>query len=232
MTDPATQHLYILQNEFGCFKIGRSVEVERRRLQLQSTERCRIAVVDVYLECGDMEEGLHIDLADFRLAGEWFEGTDEARAALHELIGDDEQPFSWPFAFDPDGAADWLDHLYDVRDAAAISRELYRQIGILKQATEPSWVHDSGIFSAKYRAETGRRCFQDVRRKRTKVVCQWRDLETNEKGIVPDYTKDIQTALLVWPEDIRPETWVGSSIECCIAALTAIRARLVKVRRA
>lgn len=116
-----------MQNEFGLIKIGRSIDVERRRLTLQSTERCRIQTVEIYTGCGDMEEDIHLDMDDHRLAGEWFDGSDESRATLCELISCDNPPIGWPYAYDPSGASAWLDHINVVRHAAAIRRELYRR---------------------------------------------------------------------------------------------------------
>lgn len=228
MTDPITQDLYILQNEHGCIKIGRSVNVEQRVAQLRKSERCKIEIVDVYRECGDMEEDLHIDLDDFRIIGEWFLGTDEARTAIHEVMGDDDLPFEWPFAFDLAATEKWVDELDRVRDAASVKRELLREIGILRTATEPCWSLDGRIFGVKDYAETGGRCHQRPARTKGTKNYEWFDPEAGTSGIIPSYTSDIASALLVWPEDIRPATWEGSPIECCIAGLAAIRARLPK----
>jgi Meiotically up-regulated gene 113 len=220
-----------MQSEFGLIKIGRSVNVESRRINLQTTERCKMALVEVYEGCGNMEEELHIDMDDYRLAGEWFDGSDEAREALTKLMGADDPPIEWPYIYDRKGAAEWLDHINVVRHAAAIRRELYREISILRSAEKPSWVYDSGIFYAKWRAETGRRPGLASMKIDGETATEWFDTESDANGIVPAFTASTQNALLAWPEDLRPEQWVGSAIECCIAALTAIRARLPRVER-
>lgn len=231
MAEPTGQHLYVMQNEFGLIKIGRSVDVERRRLTLQSTERCRIQTVEIYTGCGDMEEDIHLDMDDHRLAGEWFDGSDEARAALCELISCDDPPIRWPYAYDPSGASAWLDHINVVRHAAAIRRELYRQITILRDAHEPSWVYDSGVFYAKWRAATGRPPGLDTVKIDGQTATHWFDLDSDAEGIVPAFTASVENALLAWPDDLRPATWTGTPIACCIAALAAIRDQLPRVER-
>ena len=220
-----------MQNEFGLIKIGRSIDPERRRLTLQSTERCKIKIVEVYTGCGDMEEDIHFDMDDHRLAGEWFGGSLEARAALCELIDCENPPIVWPYDYDRAGAQAWLDHINVVRHAAAIRRELYREITILRAADGPSWVYDSGIFYAKWRAATGKRPGLDCTKIDGQTATHWFDLDSEAEGIVPAFTASVENALLVWPDDIRPANWTGSPIECCIAALTSIRERLPRVER-
>lgn len=231
LVEPTAQHLYVMQNEYGLIKIGRSVDVERRRIALQTTERCQIKIVEIYTGCGDMEEDIHLDLDDHRLAGEWFDGSDEAKAVLRELIAGDDPPIVWPYAYHREEAAAWLDHINVVRHADAIRRELYREITILRDATEPSWVYDSGIFFVRWRAVTGERPALHSGRVKGKTVTHWRDPDSDASGIVPTFTASIADALLAWPDDIRPEAWEGTAIECCIAALTAIRNRLPRVDR-
>ena len=138
MTEPSSQHLYVMQNEFGCIKIGRSVDPWERRRALQHTEHCTVELVAAFEGGGEDEEAIHIHLHDHRLEGEWFDGSDEARAAVHRIFELD--PSDWKFAHDPDGAAKWLDHLRVVRDAKYIYRALTGAIGQLRAATEPSWV--------------------------------------------------------------------------------------------
>lgn len=231
MVEPTGQDLYVMQNEFGLLKIGRSIDVERRRLTLQSTERCTIKIVEIYTGCGDMEEGIHLDMDDHRLAGEWFDGSDEARAALCELIACDDPEIIFPYAYDRAGAQTWLDHINVVRQADAVRRELYREITILRTADGPSWVYDSGIFYAKWRAATGRRPGLRSIKIDGETATHWSDSDSNAQGIVPAFTSSVENALLVWPDDLRPATWTGTPIECCIAALTATRQRLPRVER-
>ncbi len=220
-----------MQNEFGLIKIGRSIDVERRRLTLQSTERCTIKTVEIFNGCGDMEESIHLDMEAHRLAGEWFDGSDEAKRALCELIDCDDPPITWPYAYDRAGARTWLDHINVVRHAAAIRRELYREITILRAADGPSWVYDGGIFGTKWRAVTGERPGLHTEKLSGKTATRWHDHKNGATGIVPAFTESIDNALLAWPDDLRPANWTGTPIECCIAALVAIRDRLPRVDR-
>lgn len=229
MTEPATQHLYVMQNEHGCIKIGRSVDPWQRRLNLRQTEHCKVELIAVSEGGGEDEEAIHIELDDFRLEGEWFDGTDAARAAIGRVFGP--EPLEWKFAHEPTSAVEWLDHLRVVRDANYIRNAITREIGILRTAAEPSWVHDGGVFWCRHLAETGARAVLSVEKRKGKTVNVWYH-EGAEKGeVLPAYTSSTDLALLAWPHDIRPATWEGSAVECCIAALTAIRTRLPKVAR-
>lgn len=231
MVEPVEQDLYIMQNEFGLIKIGRSVDAERRRITLQTSERCRIKIVEVYASCGDMEESIHYDMDGYRLAGEWFDGSDEARAALCELIECPNPPMKWPYAYNGVAAGNWLEHINVVRHANAIRRELYREIMLLRSADGPSWIYDSGIFYASWRAATGNRPGLDTVKIDGETATQWFDPDSEAEGVVPRYTRNVETALLAWPAKLRPVSWEGSAIECCIAALIAIRDGLPKVPR-
>ena len=50
----------------------------------------------------------------------------------------------------------------------------------------------------------------------------WKDLLVP----VPPFTTDLAASLNLWPEEIRPVDWHGTAIECCTAALIALRAAL------
>lgn len=178
---------------------------------------------------GEDEEAIHIELDGFRLEGEWFDGTDTARAAIERIFGPD--PLEWEFSYDPDGAAKWLDHLRFVCGANYIRNSITREIGILRTATEPSWVYDLFVFRCRYLAETGNQPTLLTQKKDGNTVGAWLNPETDENEILPAYTSSVGEALLAWPDDLRPATWEGSPIECCLAALKAIRARLPKVAR-
>jgi len=64
--------LYIMQDESGMLKIGRSVDVDRRLKQLK-TGNPGIRLMHVWRGKGDMEKRLHEDLSKFRVKLEWFE---------------------------------------------------------------------------------------------------------------------------------------------------------------
>ena len=227
MVQPASQHLYVMQNEFGLIKIGRSIAVETRRNNLQQTERCKIEIVAVFDLWGSLEETIHLELEEFRLIGVWFAGDDEARAAIEEVINPD-APFVWPFTYDEPRAEEWYDHLSVVRAASYINKELYRTVRDMKGSGEPSWVHDSRIHSALHLARTGQRAMISIETRNAEtVVVEHREDDT--ESLVPAYTATVANALLVWPEDIRPASWEGTALDCCIAALEAVRRQLPKV---
>lgn len=208
MINPARQHLYLMQNEFGLIKIGRSVDPDTRLYHLRRSERCNIELVAVFANYGADEETIHLGLSEFRLFGEWFAGDHEARGAIEAEINCT-TPIEWPFAYDDAGAAKWFDQMQVLRNANYIRRDLYRSITTIRHATEANRAIDRIIDSALNLATTG-------------------DRFGNQRP-TPAYTASIEDALLVWPEDIRPAFWEGSPIECCIAALEAVKGRLPKV---
>ena len=229
MVNPASQHLYVMQNEFGLIKIGRSISVQTRRNNLQQTDQCRIEIVAVIDFWGPLEETIHLELDEFRLIGEWFYGDAEARAAIEGVIKR-ESSIDWPFAYDEVGAEKWFDHLTVVRRANYISKELYRTVRMMKASGEPGWVHDSRIHWSLHLARTGQRAMISIETRNGETVA----VEYHEGGtelVVPAYTAFVANALLVWPEDIRPAFWEGTAFDCCIAAMEAVRARLPKASR-
>lgn len=229
MTEPSSQHLYVMQNEYGCIKIGRSIDPWKRRLDLCRTECCQVELIAAFEKSGEDEEVIHVELESFRLEGEWFDGVENARRAIEYIFGID--PAEWKFAHDPNGADQWINHLRVVRDASYIRRALSREIGILRTATGPSWVYDSSIFQCRHLAETGKRVGVLASKRKGQTVCVWYNSDTKNEEVVPAYTARVEEALLAWPDKLRPETWQGSPIECCIAALNAIRLGLPKVPR-
>lgn len=228
MTEPTAQNLYVMQNEFGCIKVGRSVDPWERRRNLCQSEHCKVELVAAFEGGGEDEEAIHIELDEYRLEGEWFDGTGEARAAVESIF--QMHPSEWKFDHDPDGAAKWLDHLRVVRAARYIDRMLAGVIATLRKTTEVSWVYDGDIFFCRHLAETGTRPFISAERRRGKVVtvCYTSD---NKRQVLPAYTSSVEAALMAWPDDLRPATWEGSPHECCATALAAMRSRLPKVPR-
>lgn len=229
VTDPTTQHLYVMQNEFGCIKIGRSVDPWRRTLKLRTTEHCKVELVAAFEGGGEFEEAIHIKLDEFRLEGEWFDGVAATRTAIGQIFGP--EPLEWKFQHDLKGAAKWLNHLRVVRNANYIRNTITRQIGILRTATAPSWIYDGDIFWCRHLAKTGERPAISVETRKGQTINVWHHIGANKGEVLPAYTSSIDLALLAWPDDLRPASWEGSPIECCIAALVAIRAQLPKVAR-
>jgi hypothetical protein len=231
MVEPADQALYVMQNEFGAMKIGRSLDVEGRRRELQSRDRCRIAIVRVFPGCGHLEEDVRVRMRRHQLTGDWFVGTEDARASVCRLLGVTDAATSWPFGYDETVAVEWLVQINAVRNAAAVRRDLCREIALLRAAREASPLWEACILRALHRAECGRRVPTRMTRSLEGGGRRLRDEDGDASGDVPDYTANVETALTAWPEDIRPPSWDGTAIEGCIAALTAVRERLPKVPR-
>ena len=101
----------------------------------------------------------------------------------------------------------------------------------MRTATGPSWTYDGSIFQCRYLAETGNRIWALTDKPNGHTIAVWYNPETDRQEVIPSYTSSIEEALLAWPDDLRPATWEGWPIECCIAALIAIRTGLPKVAR-
>jgi len=226
MPNPTSQHLYVMQNEFGCIKIGRSVDPWERRLGLCKSENCRVELVVAFEGGGEDEEAIHIALHQYRVAGEWFDGAGEARAAVERIFGLD--PKEWKFGHNVEGAAKWLEQLKIARHAKYIYKELTRHIGLLRRASEPHQFYDLAILDCCSLAATGSRAVVRWKKRGEKYVMIWHNPERRKWRALPRFTANIEAALLVWPDDIRPQTWQGSAIECCITALIEIRRRFPK----
>lgn len=229
MTDPRAQQMYVMQNEHGCIKIGRSIDPWQRRLNLRQSEHCFVELIAAFEGAGGHEEAIHLALRSYRLEGEWFDGSDAARAEIAAIFA----PciLEWRFENDPIGARKWLNHLRTVRNASYIRKAIAREIGILRGATEPSWVYDHGIFWCRHIAETGTKPMLRTAKERGKTINVWLNPETGSRVLLPSYTANPELALLAWPDNIRPDGWDGTAFDCCIAALRAIKARLPKVPR-
>jgi hypothetical protein len=229
MTEPSSQHLYVMQNEFGCIKVGRSVDPWQRRLNLRQTEHCRVELIAAFEGGGEDEEAIHVELDAFRLEGEWFDGGEAARGSIQRIFG--LEPLEWKYAHDVSGAAEWLNHLRVVRGANYIRNAITREIGLLRRATEASWVYDGAIFSCCHLAKTGDRAWVVVEKRGGETVNIWSNSDTGKQEISPAYTASLTAALLAWPAELRPADWSGSPIECCTAALVALRAQLPNIKR-
>lgn len=199
---------------------------------LRQTEHCFVELIAAFEGGGNDEEAIHIALDAFRLEGEWFDGTDAARAAIARVFS--QNALEWRFIHDPDLAAKWLDHLRVVREANYIRQAITRQIGLLRAASDPSWIHDGGVFWCLHLAETGNAVMisvENIKNNNGQMVNVWFNFETKKRELIPCYTSSVELALLAWPDDSRPTSWEGTAIECCIEALVAIRARLPRVAR-
>jgi hypothetical protein len=228
-------HLYVMQNEFGFIKVGRSARVEQRRRTLESTNSCAIALVAVIEDGGDLEEAIHIALDEYRIIGEWFEGHDSARAAIIKAVGlPDSQ--AWPHAVaEDDASSKWLEKIEGRRAITAADKALR---GLARdmtrypesQATDTIRWYDTHIWTIPLRFEKGLNTliFSEKGEDGTLVLVGARS-DMDETEIVPFYTRDVEAAMTLWPEADRPASWNGTAWDCCIAALEARRARLPKL---
>lgn len=215
------QSLYVMQNQYGLIKIGRSLNPEQRRRALETCEDCRISLVHVRPNEGCREEEFHLRLHQHRLAGEWFDGTEEARGAVQAALAGDTN-LSWPFRFDPAGASAWLDGFWARQDQAHVQREIGRSHNRLRDLNRASWVWDAVLWDLHWLMEAGIRPIGSVDRGPDGEVIQRTWVEGQEL-IVPRFTADLSAALSLWPSFDRPSDWSGSIIDCCKSAIDARR---------
>lgn len=214
------QSLYVMQNQFGLIKVGRSIDPERRRLKLQSRERCQIELVLVRHLQGRREEEFHIDLSEHRLAGEWFDGVEETRAAVASAFSPSTD-IDWPFKFDVNAATAWLEEFEDREAARVAPRELLRLYGELRTFTEPSWIVDLRMWAMYWLMEGEERPISHVARNRPSGEVVVTSRIDGALVTMPRFSRDIEAALSLWPASVAPTTWDGDLLECCKAALDA-----------
>lgn len=223
-------HLYLMQNNFGLIKIGRSVNPPDRRRKLEATEQCEILTVAVIENAGSMEEEVLMALDQFRLVGEWFSGESDARHAVLRAMNLPHD-VQWPFELtDAEAANDWLDELESRRWLRSVDREygrLIREMTKLAEAPhDPSRWWDVHIWSAIWRFEYQVDTIVSSEKNKageTILVGYRRELP---EMVVPAYTTDIDASKQLWPEMSLPAGWLGSSWESCIAGLQARRLAL------
>ncbi len=224
MVNPRSQDLYVVQNQFGLIKIGRSVAIDQRVANIQKTTRCKLLVVATFSKCGDLEETVHLGAGEFRLLGEWFCGSEKARTAINNALG--HSIIQWPISYDASRATEWLRKLATVRELEACSKALYREITILRTADGPHWAYDVSV-AAIMRNPLIDGSLPDA----AFITAGSKGFITNCDGTkrpIPRFSTEIDEALLVWPSAVRPTTFDGDAIACCIAGLSAHRAVLAK----
>lgn len=218
MTRPDKQTLYVMQNEVGLVKIGRSLDPERRRRALQSDEQCAVNLISVLIGQGHREEATHLSLSDHLIEGEWFEGTAEAQAAISALLPELGR-IDWPFLYDAGEAEAWLDGFFARRDRRSLRKQFYRMLNVHLRGGSPGYGTDAmiGIMISL----TGR---DGSNAEPTTAVV--RAARTSKTPGPPNYSTNLQAALAVWPDDCRPSVWEGSAHDCAIAALEELYRRL------
>jgi hypothetical protein len=210
--------LYLIQNEFGLFKIGRSISPASRLHQIRTVDRCKVATIKLLVNCGHLEEQVHIRLCRFRLTGEWFDGTKTAETAMSKIFA--LQPSTTlPFSYDPKNAAAWLKELEIARDRAARIKNHNRFIASIPHYRGPSRMLDLLVWRQTH-GEDGR-ILHACADGEFRTIFPDETLETGE--LIPNYSADVEKALSIWPGQFRPAKWDGDPLSCIIGGLRAQR---------
>lgn len=190
--------LYVMQNEHGLIKIGRSVDPEQRRRQLQLLDQCQIKIVTVLAERGRREPAVHRALRKYHIDGEWFAGDVVSREAMVRVlrVGD----LRWPFSLAEAAAEAWLERLFDLRAVRLAEKEYGQQLRELRHCG-PGWNADSRIWSMLWYSRTGKWPMFDVTHEGGEVVLDAYGTDDDVPIRVPHYSAEIELALTLWPDD-------------------------------
>lgn len=224
--------LYVMQNDRGLIKIGRSTDVNGRRRALEATHGCEISLVAVFENDGHLEEQTHLSLDEYRIIGEWFEGNAKAKAAISAEL-DLPEDITWPHA---EGSAEtiehWLSFIEGRRFLAASDREFSRLIRMMEETkddrrNDPGRFFDTHIWTILNRfGPSPRGGLVSDREPSGRII-----LEIVSEGVrsderyVPFYTSDLDSAMQIWPEADRPKLSDSGPWDCCIAGLRFQKAR-------
>ncbi len=209
--DTQAVSLYVMQNEFGAIKVGRSVEPEERKRQLVQELRCKIKLVTVMPKAGHREEWCHLQMAEHSLVGEWFAGTLAARNHIAKLL---KATFTWPYEEDAEGLARWLERVADGRGHQYWRKRertvIRRLLGALQGTSKVRQYLDGDIaLLVGYESLTSGRNGDEAR---------WRG--EGPYVVIPKYTHSIEAAKLLWPDDAPgPEPTTTDPLEYCLEAL-------------
>ena len=215
-----------MQNEHGLIKIGHSVDPEQRRRVLEIEERCKIALVFTLPEKGSREQAVHLKVKDYGLVGEWFEGTEEARASILKAVKRG-LSLNWPYELDEVAAEVWLDEFTERRVTRYESRridECFRRVR--RNAT--GWLADADIWEILMLLE-GNFVGIIVGEENGQTVLDGLVSDSDASIRIPEYSVELEAAMSLWLEGNRPLSWEGTALECCLAALKQRRDKL-KIR--
>ncbi|QKR98698.1 GIY-YIG nuclease family protein [Sphingomonas sp. CL5.1] len=215
--------LYVLQNEHGSYKVGRTWSVKRRIYEIQRSDVCKIFPIFSLNECGPWEVYIHNKIRKHVLLNEWFKGNDESRMDLQNLL---ETNLIWRTIYNQKDENKWLKDLELSKMRRYTVKLLQYEIRYLND-TERNKLRDYSIidFVSKIISNdvydrvlgTGiAQIFREEERKRS----------YSGKYLIPDFTIDVDSALLLWPNDIRPDYWHGSAIETSAALLRYLRCKV------
>jgi hypothetical protein len=216
MVRPQDQALYVLQNEFGLIKIGRSRDPERRARALARRERCEIRIVAVLPGCGHLEEATHLALSEFAIAGEWFAGGVATRETVEALL-ESVTAWDWPFEDRPDGADHWLDQFHDRRGAEAEVRLFRRILKVYLLKELPGPLADAAVHQLSELFRCGQLPAISVRK-----VCSAHISLYWVRGrwlTVPPYSTDMALAKSLLPPGYLASIRMETPLEVCVAAM-------------
>jgi len=222
--NPATSclFLYVMQNEHGLIKIGRSDDPHRRVSEVQKSARCSVALIATFPGAGHFEEWMHIQMADHLIGYEWFEGTREARDALAALLGHE---LTWVYELTAQSARAWTERLLDSgaeRYWRKRERDVIRRIkgAVTGNGTYRAHVDGSLDLDGYIAPHVGFRepLLEEDRDGKPVLLARFGDSE--KMTDVPAYTRSMAAALSLWlPNPDRPIQSFERPVECCFFGL-------------
>lgn len=226
------EHLYVMQNQFGLVKIGKSVDVELRRRRLSKADNCEITLVHIGEDKGEQERTYLTLLAKYQVYGEWFEGTALSREAIASVCSIPSETI-WPFELkDQREIETWIDELDRSRTRESrlkLSQRLIRNME--KDAylpTEERWHFHYNFkiwqFIWEYVEGLNPQVWTESDGNRESVSVATHDYNS-EVYKLPNFTSDLTAAMTIWPAKSRPTHWHSDDAWlCCIQGLKARRA--------
>ncbi|WP_342617548.1 hypothetical protein [Rhodoferax sp. GW822-FHT02A01] len=207
------QSLYVMQNQFGAIKIGRSAQPESRLVQVAQKFRCQVKMVAVFPQNGHKEEWCHVHLAKQSLGAEWFNGIDSTKVRISELL---EVPLTWPYTLDAAGLKRWLSRVTDeAADRYWRKRErtvIRRLLGAIQGATRVREDLDGDIALLVGYTDL---CTADVE---SGYIA--RKDGQGPMVPVPAFTRTLAAAKLLWPDEVpQADPITLSPLQYCLDAL-------------
>lgn len=217
--DTRSLTLYVMQNAYGLIKIGRSKNPEIRRCQIEQSTHCEVVLINTAPQCGHLEEWIHRQLEEYRVCGEWFNGSQELHLAVERLF---RMKFEWPYKYNQLDAENWLDAMkFRMMDTYWRNRQrkLIRNLkaAILGIGLFEDFKNGSVLLDGRIAILVGYenwQCNADGIYK-----CTFED--DDELIDVPPFTQSMNAANLLWPplpEGIQRKL-VTTPMDCCLAAL-------------
>ena len=221
--------LYVMQNEHGLIKIGRSIDPEFRRRQLQKQDKCKVEIVVVLSERGRREQAVHRALKIYRIEEEWFEGNDAARAAVTRTLRAGE--LQWPFPLAEVESEEWIERLC-ARRYKRYCRANFARVLMMLKGCGVGWVADSRSYELFWFSLSNQWITIDVHDENGRTVLDAYRGDDVPPFRIPLYSEEVDLALSLWPDGTAPPSWNGTALECCIAALEAWKVQLFPRTRA